>query len=155
MIVWHHRKQHPGKRRNVEGVMARRKKKVSRERVMEELVAIGFAKVTDFLCVQNDELVIKSTDTLTPEAGAAIASIERTSQGLKVKFYDKLKALELLGKHMGMFDGKGYQEITQNNLLEEILKATQGEMDLHDISELQQAAASGNDLVEPSKFKDL
>ena len=46
----------PGRRRNVENPMARGKKKrkeVSRERVMEELVAIGFAKVTDFLCVKK------------------------------------------------------------------------------------------------------
>lgn len=158
MILWHHRKQHPGRRRNVEASMARGKKKsgeVSRERVMEELVAIGFAKVTDFLCVKNDELVIKSTDALTPEAEAAIASIERTSQGLKVKFYDKLKALELLGKHMGMFDGKGQQEAPQNNLLEEIIKATQKEMDIRDISELQQAADSGDDLVESPGAKGL
>lgn len=115
---------------------------------MEELVAIGFAKVTDFLCVKNDELVIKSTDALTPEAEAAIASIERTSQGLKVKFYDKLKALELLGKYIGMGDGKGRNEEPENNLLEEILKATQKEIDVHDISELQQASDSGDDLVE-------
>ena len=143
----------PGRRRNVENPMARGKKKrkeVSRERVMEELVAIGFAKVTDFLCVKNGELVLQSTDTLTPEAEATIASIERTGQGLKVKFYDKLKALELLGKHMGLFDGKNYQETPENNLLEEILKATQKEMDVHDISELQQTAAFSDDLVEPS-----
>lgn len=135
----------------MEGFMAkgkRKNKEVSRERVMEELVAIGFAKVTDFLCVKNDELVIKSTDALTPEAEAAIASIERTSQGLKVKFYDKLKALELLGKYIGMCDDKGHDEVPENNLLEVILKATQKEMDVHDISELQQASDSGNDLVE-------
>jgi len=133
----------------------RKKKEVSRERVMEELVAIGFAKVTDFLCVKNGELILQSTDALTPEAEAAIASIERTGQGLKVKFYDKLKALELLGKHMGMFDGKAYQETPENNLLEEILKATQKEMDVHDISELQQATAFGDDLVEPSGTESL
>ena len=132
--------------------MGRRKKKeVSRERVMEELVAIGFARVTDFLCVENNELVVRPTDELSPEAGAAIASIERTGQGFKVKFYDKLKALELLGKHMGMFDGKGGPERQQeNNLLEEILKATKKEMDIHDLQELQQTAAAGNDMVEPA-----
>lgn len=121
------------------------------EQVIAELVAIGFARVTDFLCVQNNELVINATDALDPATGAAIASIERSSNGLKVKFYDKLKALELLGKLLGMFDGKGLrEEKEQNNLLEAMLKATQEVMDTHDIPEFQQTAAFGDDVVEPS-----
>jgi len=66
-----------------------------------------------------------------------------------VKFYDKLKALELLGKYMGLFEGKlSREEKEENNLLEAILKATREEVDIHDIPELQQAAAVGHDLVE-------
>ena len=145
-----------GQGRDVSGVMSRKKKKqVSRERVMEELVAIGFARVTDFLCVKNGELVVQATDALTPETGAAIASIERTTQGLKVKFYDKLKALELLSKLMGLFDGKSFPEQQENNLLEEILKATREEMDIHDIPELQQTADTGHDMVEPAGAGDV
>ena len=41
---------------------------------------------------------------------------------MKVKFYDKLKALELLGKHLGMFAGTG-TDPEQSNLLEAILSA--------------------------------
>ena len=65
-----------------------------------------------------------------------------------LKFYDKLKALELLSKLMGLFDGKSFPEQQENNLLEEILKATREEMDIHDIPELQQTADAGDDLVE-------
>ncbi len=125
-----------------------RKKKISRERVMEELVAIGFARVTDFLCIKDGELVIRSPEEQVPQAEAAIASIEKTNHGWKVKFYDKLKALELLGKLMGMFDGGGMPESKRNNLLEKLLEATKEEMDVHDIPELQQAAAACDDLVE-------
>ena len=127
------------------------KRKLSEEKILKELVAIGFARATDYLFVRDDKLMVKPTGELNREAGAAIASIERTSNGLKMKFYDKLKALELLGKHMGMFDGRGAQEGSNgNNLLEAIVAASKGEINTDDIPELQQAADSGNDLVEPA-----
>lgn len=133
-----------------------RKKRISPERIMEELAAIGFAKVTDYLCIENNELVIKSTEKLKKVDHAAIASVERTSNGIRLKFYDKMKALELLGKHMGMFDGRDAGEGREsNNLLEAILEATQEEIDTDDIPEIQQTADSGHDMVEPSRSKGL
>jgi len=131
--------------------MARKKKEVSAERVLEELVAIGFSKVTDFLYVENNTLMFRPTEELSAGEKAAIASIERTANGFKVKFYDKLKALELLGKHMGMFDPKQCQPVHNTNLLEAILAATQEEISTDDIPELQQTADSGNDLVEQTQ----
>ena len=128
--------------------MARKKKEVSPQRVMEELVAIGFSKVTDFLYVENNTLMFRPTEELSAGEKAAIASIERTANGFKVKFYDKLKALELLGKHMGMFDPRQHEPVHNTNLLEAILAATQEEMNTDDIPELQQTADPGHDLVE-------
>ena len=46
-------------------------------------------------------------------------------------------ALELLGKHFGLFEAKGAQEDRENNLLEAILQATAQEVDTVDVSELQ------------------
>lgn len=132
--------------------MGRRKSKtVSRERILEELAAIGFARATDYLQVEGDVLSVKDTAKLRGSDGAAVAAIERTSNGLKVKLYDKLKALELMGKHMGMFSGDvpaGQQE--ENNLLEILLKASGEEVETCDIPELQQAADPGDDVVEPA-----
>lgn len=125
-------------------------KKISPERVMKELAAIGFARATDFLCIENDELVFRSTNELSYADKAAIASIERTSNGLRLKLYDKMKALELLGKYLRMFDDQQMQQTEENNLLEAILAATQEELNIHDIPELQQTADPGDDLVESS-----
>ena len=125
-------------------------KKITPKAVVEELAAIGFARATNFLWVSDGELTIRPTDTLSKADQAAIASVDRTSNGIRLKFYDKMKALELLGKYLGMFEGKDQEEEVRNNLLEAILAATQEEVTLDDLPELQQAADAGNDLVEPA-----
>ena len=125
-------------------------KKITPKAVVEELAAIGFARATNFLCVSEGELTIRPTDTLSKADQAAIASIERTSNGIRLKFYDKMKALELLGKYLGMFEGKDDGEENRNNLLEAILAATQEEVETDDIPEIQQAADACHDLVEPA-----
>ena len=130
--------------------MARKKKmEISPERVMQELAAIGYARVSNFISIRGNELIVQSTDELSQEQASAIASIEQTSNGVKLKFYDKLKALELMGKCMGMFDGNGVgAEEKNSNLLEAILAATKEVISTDDIPEIQQAAESGHDLVE-------
>ena len=131
------------------------RKKICPQRVVEELAAIGFARATDFLCLENGELTIRSTEELKKSDQAAIASIERTSSGIRLKLYDKMKALELLGKYMGLFEGSPGQEETENNLLEAILAATQEDVELRDIPEIQQAADAGNELVESAEAQGL
>ena len=130
-------------------------KKITPKKVVEELAAIGFARATNFLCVSDGELTIRSTDTLSKSDQAAIASIERSTSGIRVKFYDKMKALELLGKYMGMFEGKPEEAQTRNNLLEAILSATREEVETDDIPEIQQAPDAGHDLVEQTGISGL
>lgn len=119
--------------------------------ILQELRAIAMARATDYMTVRDGALEIRCTDALSPEQAAAIASIERSTGGLKLKFYDKLKALELLGKYLGLFETRqSWPDGQQTNLLEAIVAATREEVDTHDLPELQQAAAAGDDLVEPT-----
>ena len=120
--------------------------------ILKELQAIAMARATDYMAVQDGTLEIRSTGELTPQQAAAIASVERSTGGLKVKFYDKLKALELLGKYLGLFETRGaWQDGQDTNLLQAILAATEKEVDTHDLPELEQAAAAGHDLVEQTR----
>ena len=124
--------------------------------LLEELRAIALARATDFMAIRDGQLEIRSTGELSEAQSAAIASIERSTGGLKLKFYDKLKALELLGKYMGLFDARGaWQDPEQNNLLQAIVEATAGEVSTHDLPEVQQAAESGDDLVESARTEAL
>ena len=88
---------------------------ISGKRILEELAAVAFARVSDFY---------KADGTADPSlAGAALAGVEKTSTGVKLKFYDKLKALELLGKHFGLFSGLGAEEgEMKQGILEAFLK---------------------------------
>lgn len=129
---------------------------LSASAILGELQAIAMARATDFMGVRDGQLEIRATEELSPEQCAAIASIERSTGGLKLKFYDKLKALELLGKYMGLFDAKAaWQDERQSNLLEAILDSTKEEVDTADIPEIQQTAESGDDLVESPRSEGL
>ena len=126
-----------------------RHKKISKENILNELVAVGFARVTNYLFVENGEIVLKDGGKLTSKEAAAICQIEKTSSGVKVKFYDKLKALELLGKCVGLFGGVTLPDDTSPGLMEAVLAATGGEVDDRD---LQPQTADCADLVEQTKI---
>lgn len=109
--------------------------KISPEKIIDELAAIAFARAPDILKVDNGQVSLR--ENLKPRQRAAIASVEKSTTGIKVKFYDKMKALELLGKYLGLFDGNDIGENKENNLLEAILQATGQEVDTVEVSELQ------------------
>lgn len=95
----------PKVRELLEKQMAERSKRtgVTADRVILELARIAFANVTDVVNVNTGRVL----EDANREDTAAIAGI-RMKNGenfteVEVKFADKLKALELLGKHMGMW----------------------------------------------------
>lgn len=90
---------------------------ITADRVIAELAAIAFADLTDVAAWSEDgELNMLASHQLSREASAAIKEVfsttstvtfdngdERSTVYKKLKQHDKLKALELLGRHLGMF----------------------------------------------------
>lgn len=79
--------------------------------VLTELLKIATANGADFAAIDGRGHV-KWTPTadLPPEKRAAVAGIKTGRDGTEIKTYDKMRALELLGKHLGLFqDSKATQ----------------------------------------------
>ena len=128
----------------------RGKLEITQERVLEELAAIAFANGTDFATINRNGLVrLVPTDDLPEDKKKAVASIKEGQYGTEVKLHDKVKALELLGKHLGVFDsGNGPGNEQENNIFEVIDQSTREEIDTDEIPEIEPPAKSGHDLVE-------
>lgn len=83
---------------------------VTQDRVVEELAAIAFSKATDYVEIRSNGVagmvIIKPTSELSDTQVRAIAGIKEGANGIEIKLNDKEKALELLGRHLGMWNDK-------------------------------------------------
>lgn len=83
---------------------------VKQDDVVNELAKIGFAKITDYVEIEDAgdycKVIIKPTDMLPDDKVGAIAGIKEGTNGIEIKMNDKVKALELLGRHLGLFTDK-------------------------------------------------
>ena len=99
---------------------------VTQDRVVEELAAIAFSKATDYVEIRSNGVpgvvIIKPTSELSDAQIRAIAGIKEGANGIEIKLNDKEKALELLGRHLGMWNDKIKVdgEITTNNPFEDL-----------------------------------
>lgn len=101
------RPKKPAVRAEIERAMARasRRTGVTVERILEELARIAFSDITDV--ADADGKLLEGID----RADAAAVMSVRVKRGddfteNEVRMYDKLRALELLGKRFGMFTDK-------------------------------------------------
>ena len=79
---------------------------VTQDRVVQEIAASAFAKATDYVEIRGGRVVIKDTSQLEDNQIRAIAGIKEGANGIEIKLNDKEKALELLGRHLGMWNDK-------------------------------------------------
>lgn len=102
---------------------------ITQDRVLKELAVIAFAKATDYAEVKDGQVIIKDTEELNEQQARAIAGIKEGKFGVEVKLNDKETALELLGRHLGMFKDKvevsGLDE--EKKKLEDILQQIRGD----------------------------
>ena len=104
---------------------------ITQDMVLYELATIAFANAADYAAVVEREATLQTEDgdviplydkdgnpvmyrtvepvltaDLTDKQKRALAVIKKGRDGFEVKPYDKVRALELLGKHLGMFTEK-------------------------------------------------
>ncbi len=95
----------------IQKAMREREKRteITQDSVLHELALIAFTDRSAFARVSGGGRIVELTDTedLSAEQRAVLAGVEETKYGIKVSTYDKVRALELLGKHLGLFDGSG------------------------------------------------
>lgn len=147
----------------IEEYIAKRQKELSRsteitqERVIKELALIAFSNNADYAHVVEKKMQVEAggalvdvldkdgkpvmyrtvepvlTEKLTEEQKRALAVIKKGRDGLEVKSCDKVKALELLGKHLGIFTDKIEANVndTTRSELQELLaqRKARGEPD--------------------------
>lgn len=98
---------------------------VTQDMVIKELAAIAFSKASDYAKLKKmkrnvpvfdgEDIVdykeeeytgieFTPTDELTEEQKKALSGIKEGKFGIQVDSCDKVKALELLGKHLGIFN---------------------------------------------------
>lgn len=78
---------------------------ITADRVVMELARIAFADGTAFAKITPRGAVkLTPTKDLSPDQRAAFAGVKKGKFGTEIKLCDKVKALELLGKHLGVFD---------------------------------------------------
>lgn len=98
---------------------------INADRTLKELARIGFSNITDYaklvtkpvkkqewnpethqyeeVEVLEQVIELVDTDQLSDAKKAAVASIRNTKHGISIVLYDKVRALELIGRHLGMF----------------------------------------------------
>lgn len=114
-----------------EMALRERRTAITQDRVIAELAAVAFANGADYAKVMYDTGLVSfvPTDQLTAEKKKAIASIKQGQAGTEVKTYDKIRALELLGKHLGMFSDRAGAVTNEKNNLLDAIKGTEVDVD--------------------------
>lgn len=96
-------------------------RKISKDKIIGEIAAVAFSDFTKFVSLETlpergQVMTVTDTALLNRQSAKAVASIKAGTKGIEVKLYDKLRALELLGKIYGVFGGDISEEEAVENL---------------------------------------
>jgi phage terminase small subunit len=101
---------------------------ITADMVVQELAKVGFSNIADYLKVFDKEVDLGQDEAgepiketvrdleifLTQEVGkdkmAVVSEIKKTKDGISLRLHDKVKALEDLGKHLGVFEKDNSQK---------------------------------------------
>jgi phage terminase small subunit len=94
----------------IEAAQVRRSenKRITADRVLEELGRMAFSNMSDYVEWGPDGMKLRDNALLDEDQTAAVADVEPRGNGkvARLKLYDKLAALNALARHLGMIGGK-------------------------------------------------
>ncbi len=103
--------RHPHIAEYLEAKMKNRAEKldITAEKVVTEIAKIAFANSTDFLEISDGNVVIKDLSQIDTTAIAGAEEVydkDGIRIGVKIKFHDKVKSLDMLMRHLGQYKDK-------------------------------------------------
>lgn len=122
----------------IQEAMNKRSKRteITQDRVLQELAKVGFADIKDYLSFRTGKTVVgyEDGDPIVDYShiielrdseevdGSVISEVSLKDGALKFKLHDKMKALNDIGRHLGMFVDKQEVNVTSNQKLEDFFK---------------------------------
>ena len=81
-----------------------KKNDITAQRVLDAIADVAFADISDIVNVEDGKITVEDWKSLTKEQKNCIQDVHYDGDGhVRIKFYDKLNALEKLGKHLKLF----------------------------------------------------
>lgn len=92
------------------------KNEVTVERIVAELCKVAFGSKRALMKWGPEGVTLIDSDTLSDEDAANVAEVSETTSkdggSIRLKTHDKIKALELLGRHVGIFKDENGVKLT-------------------------------------------
>lgn len=102
---------------------------IRKQDILEELKAIAFSDIADYVDFDGVTLSIKSFDKLTPSQRKAIESIRKGKHGIEIRLHGKNWSIDRICKMLG-FDApvvmeqrinSGFEDVTDDALKEKLM----------------------------------
>lgn len=88
----------------------RKRAEISQDRVVAEIAKVAFADMGIYAAWGESGVILKNSETMSDDQRVVVKKISEGKFGATIELHDKLKALEMLGRHLGLF--KDHLEVT-------------------------------------------
>lgn len=84
---------------------------ITKDRVLQEMARVAFANQTDFATWDDGKVCLKNSTALSRDDTACVSEVSQTThpngtRKVSIRLHDKMKALEMLGRHLVLFNDK-------------------------------------------------
>ena len=124
--------KHPLVSKQLRKAMSRRAKRLelSADNILREIARVAFSDIRAVMSFDANGVKVKSSDKIHSDAAAAIQSVEHKLSetkdncniSVKVKMHDKMKALDMAGRHLGLWKEADLDDKYKNMTVKELME---------------------------------